>query len=201
MKKYLTNLLPVILSFVIFSCASSSPFQIKNESPAKPSLNKFTKIYVGWMDLREKDWKRFGYESKKHWKEVIKEMNIKVLRKYLKEFLPDKKFRFARPKSKRFPNRRMGQLYIKFKSCKIDDNYSVIYGGDDYLNVKIEFYNITKNTKKRRKKRKIKKIKIFSASISASSYATLPQDLFEYRLYNEVYNLANYISQKFKKQP
>lgn len=187
MKRYLIYTLQVLLCIIIISCSSSSPFQIKRESTSKPSLNQYTKIYVGWLDLQEKDWKRLGYESKKHWKEVIKEMNIKVLRKYLKKFLPDKKFRFARPKSKKFPRRKRGQLYVKFENCKIEDNYSVIYGGDDYLNVSVVFYDIKK------------KKKIFKASISTSSYATLPQDLFEYRLYNEVYNLSKYISQKFKK--
>ncbi len=40
--------------------------------------HKFNRIYVGWVDLGEQDWVKFGYETKSEWIDEIKAQNVNL---------------------------------------------------------------------------------------------------------------------------
>ena len=43
---------------------------------------KFNRIYVGWMDLGEKNYAAYGYGTKSEWEQEIKTQNIDSLQAY-----------------------------------------------------------------------------------------------------------------------
>jgi hypothetical protein len=45
---------------------------IVKENTSSPKLSGYKTIYIGWLDLRENDWKLYGYASKDQWVTAIK---------------------------------------------------------------------------------------------------------------------------------
>ncbi len=48
---------------------------------------KFNKIYVGWLDLGEQHWMKFGYGTKGEWLDEIKTQNIDSLQSYTRSYM------------------------------------------------------------------------------------------------------------------
>ena len=176
----------VLFFIAAFAINCASPVSVTKENTESPRLKKYKIIYVGWLQLREDDWKNYGYGSKRQWINAIKKHNISGLQTYLKEQLTGRKIYGA--KSQKDVYRGTGALYMKFSFDKLDatDNLSSI----DTLYVTAVF--IDGKTKKA----------VYKASFAASSESPFPRNLksasFDGRLDNEMYNLALGIAEKFK---
>jgi hypothetical protein len=166
-------------------CAS---FSIVKENPSSPSLSGYKTIYVGWLDLREDDWKLYGFASKEKWVATIKWANISALQEEFKKDLPEKTITGASSKSDTFPGN--SDLYLKFTLNKIEQNFNYCWGGVDKLLVDVEV--IEGKTGKA----------VYTASIVATQNAPFPKGhggwSFEARLGIELYNLARCIAEKLK---
>ena len=175
----------LITTSLIIGCASA--FSITKENTSSPNLSGYKNIYVGWLDLREDDWKIYGYASKNLWMTEIKRNNVNGLQMYLKEYLPGKKIIGATSKSDVFSGQ--GDLYLRFTFNKINQNYNGWGRGDEFL-VDVAF--IDGKTGK----------ELYNASIVTTQAAAFPRNwkgaTFDGRLDNEIYNLSWGIAEKFK---
>lgn len=72
--------LSLIALFFVLSC--SSKYDIKTQTPAKPNLDRYKKVYIGWLDLHEGKWRNLGYKSPGEWSKVIRELNVDSLQAY-----------------------------------------------------------------------------------------------------------------------
>jgi len=182
------NCLFVVMFFVaasLIGCASA--FSVVKENPSSPKLGGYKSIYVGWLDMREDDWKLYGYASKNLWITEIKRHNINGLQEYLKGDLPGKTITGAKSKSDQFPG--TSDLYLKFNFNKINQNYNG-WGALDELLVDLEIIE-----------GKTGKV-LYKASIVTTQAAAFPRNWkgasFDGRLDNEIYNLSWGIAEKLK---
>jgi hypothetical protein len=186
MHKKISLFITIFTAAVILSgCASQ--FSIVKENPSSPKLSGYKSIYVGWLDLREDDWKLYGYDSKNTWATEIKRSNINGLQVYLKSDLPGKTIIGASSKSEAYSGK--GDLYLKFRYNKINQNYNG-WGALDELLVDVDFID-----------GKTGKI-LYTASIITTQAAAFPRNWkgtsFDGRLDNEIYNLSWGIAEKLK---
>ncbi len=175
----------VLLLFVaamFTSCAST--YYVHKESPsAVVDVNQYPSFYVGWLDLQDKYWEEFGYESLKSWKAVIDDQNYHGIQPYMKKNFPNKNLIFAGPEDSQFPDK--GDLYIKFDVTRIDKNWNAVTGGFDDLYVDVSFIDIKS------------KEELYSANINTTSMGMGPQGwTFEGRLGFAVYNLCSFVYDK-----
>jgi hypothetical protein len=77
-RLYICSIL--ILSCVILACGSS--FNIKSQQPASPNLKNYKKVYIGWLDFGQGNWKKYGFKNPGEWSDVIRELNVKALQEY-----------------------------------------------------------------------------------------------------------------------
>ena len=173
---------------IAFTVGCASTFSIVKENPSSPKLSGYKTIYVGWLDLRENDWKLYGYASKDQWVTAIKTANISVLQEYLKQDLPGKTITGASSKSDTFSGN--SDLYLKFAFNKINQNFNYGWGGVDELLVDVEFIE-----------GKTGKV-VYTASIVTTQNAAFPRGhrgwTFEARLDIELYNLSWGLAEKLK---
>jgi len=52
----------------------------------KAEFQKYKKINVGWIDLGEQNWARYGYPKKAEWVQEIKNQNVNGLQKYMRDY-------------------------------------------------------------------------------------------------------------------
>jgi hypothetical protein len=157
---------------------------VENESPEVPLLDKYKKIHVDWLDLKEQDWQVYRYSSMEEWRGVIREMNIEGFHKYIKELLPSKEFSFATSNSEE-PGKDM-ELHIKFSDYIIKDSGSRPFRPRLIeLPIKIHFIDSKANQE------------IYTVSITSyGSNTWFPN--FEERLNNAIHDLALFIAGKLK---
>jgi hypothetical protein len=77
-KPYICGIL--ILTCMILACSSS--FSIKAQQPASPDLKKYKKIYIGWLDFGQGNWKKYGFQSPGDWSNAMRELNVKALQEF-----------------------------------------------------------------------------------------------------------------------
>jgi hypothetical protein len=121
----------LILCVFILSCGASRYFYIEPNNVQKPSMKHYNIVCLGWMPMKESDWKRYGYPNKEDWNDFIKELNTEALPKYLQEFLPERKI--IGPTDPGNPIPANCELFIKFNSydspvkyqeeCMIDSEF------------------------------------------------------------------------------
>ena len=176
-----------ILAAAFFLSGCASAFSIVKENPASPKLNGYKSIYVGWLDLREDDWKVYEYDSKNTWATEIKRHNTKGLQEYIKAELPGKTIYGAASKSETYSGK--GDLYLKFKFNKINQNYNG-WGAVDEMLVDVDFID-GKSGKT-----------LYAASIVTTQAAAFPRNwkgsTFDGRVDNEIYNLSWGVAEKLK---
>ncbi len=68
----------LLVMFMVIGCGSR---RVKKEYSGEKTL------FVGWMDLKADDYKKFGFETKKEWEDEIKNINIDGLQKYIVQYL------------------------------------------------------------------------------------------------------------------
>lgn len=172
-----------LVAFLI-GCVSS--FSVVKESPSSPKLSAYKSIWVGWLELREDDWKQYGYASKDLWLTEIRRHNVSGLQEYLKAELSGKTITGAKSKSDQFPETSDLYLKIKFKKLEAETGMSSI----DKIFVDVDIIE-----------GKTGKI-LYNASLMASSAAAFPRNWkaasFDGRLDNQMYNLGWGIAEKLK---
>jgi hypothetical protein len=182
-RQFMSSLLLAIILFCGVGCAAR--YSIKKEAPNNMVPKAYSRIHVGWLDLDETNWKKFGYASKDIWNQVIKENYDNGLKPYLQELLPNKKLSFHKSKTDALPTG--GDLYITFSDTVVQNKWKAGVGGFDYINTTIHFTNLKTNEE------------LYKASISASSMGVGMQGwTFEGRLGFATYNIALMISEKLK---
>ncbi len=196
MKKTVYSFICIFMvAFFLGSCSPSYFITAEHPKGSMPRLKKYKQIHVGWINLDEKDWKRFGFKTRKAWKSEIRDMNIKGMQKFLKEdFLTKKKITGAISlKRDKLPKK--GGLYIKFINATYESNYNFFTKQPDKLSVSMEFYDI--QSKKRIYKGSVytwSKEKGFTfGGISTGSIT------FEARLNTCIYDIARFIAEKINK--
>lgn len=142
----------LLLCVFMLSCSASRYFYIPPSDLQKPSMKHYNVICLGWMPLKEHDWKRYGYPNKQEWLDFIHELNTKALPQYLKEFLPDKKI--IGPQDSRDVIPADGELFIKFNSydspvkyqeeCIIDVEFIDIKSGKSIYAANVIIYKGSK---------------------------------------------------------
>jgi hypothetical protein len=177
-----------IFTAAIFFFGCASPFSIDKESQSAPKLNVYKNIYIGWLDLREDDWKLYGYTSKNLWLAEIKRHNVTGLQQYIKAELPGKKISGASSKTEKYSGKGKSDLLMKFKLNKLEAEAGMT--SLDRLYVDVDFID-GKSGKK-----------LYTASLVSSSAAAFPRNWkassFDGRLDNEIYNLSRGIAEKLK---
>ena len=156
------------------------------------TIRTYNDINIGWIDLNEERWKEFGYKSKGQWIETINFMNQQNMPKHFKEWIPEGK-RISFVSSKYAPSPKNG-LMIKFSDvqyvCRTSTVAKIMFqasAGSDTLDATIHF--IDGQTGK----------EIYQTRTSVDSVAGGMADMgFEGRIYNCLYNLTGFISQKLQ---
>ena len=75
----------IVGACLVLSCGSS--YNIKSQTPAKPNLDKYKKVYIGWLDLHESNWKNLGFKQPGEWSRVIRNLNVDSLQAYCRDDL------------------------------------------------------------------------------------------------------------------
>ena len=107
------RLLILTCCIVISSCAHRY-FYVEPSDLKKPSMKHYNIISLGWIPMKEVDWKRYGYLNKEEWLDFIKELNTQALPQYLQDFLPQKKIIGPKDPSGAIPE--SSELFIKFNN-------------------------------------------------------------------------------------
>lgn len=179
-KTVILCLLPIFFFIILLGCRKHVP---ENESPAVPLFDKYKKIYVDWLDLKEEDWKVHGYESVEQWREVILEMNMDAFHRFLKELIPGKEFSFSTSISGE-PGKDM-ELHIKFSDCNIIYHAPRPFRGR-WIEVPVNIHYIDLKTNK----------EIYTESITPiGSNRLIPN--FEILLKSAMHTIAEYIAERF----
>jgi hypothetical protein len=172
-----------------------------------PIFKNYDSIFVGWIDLDESRWKKYGYESLKDWQEVIKNANAISMPQYFKEYMPNKKITMATSKNDIDP--RGSDLYIKFSNAnyiaseesgaKGSVNVYIGSGGPgkgtsiyvdekDVLTVTIDIIDM-------KEKKSLYTVSVLINATSGSGYYGW---IFEGRINNSFYNTVDFIYKKLK---
>lgn len=97
------------ISCLILACGSS--YTIRSQKPSSPNLKNYKRIYIGWLDFGEGNWKKYGFSSPRHWSDAIRELNVKSLQEYCRGRLPGRIVSGAKAKGADTPAK--SDLYIK----------------------------------------------------------------------------------------
>jgi hypothetical protein len=184
----------------------STYFRVLKDTPA-PLFKNYDSIFVGWIDLDESRWKKYGYESLKDWQEAIKNANALCMPQYFKEYMPNKKITMAA--SINDVNPRGSDLYIKFSNvnyiasedsgAKGSVNVYIGSGGSgtgtsiyvnekDVLAVTIDFIDM-------KEKKSLYTVSVLINATSGSGYYGWA---FEGRINNSFYNTVDFIYKNLK---
>jgi hypothetical protein len=183
------------------------PYYRVLQDTSAPVFKNFNSIFVGWIDLDESRWKKYGYESIKDWQEAIKSANVLSLPQYFREYMPQKRITMA--SSIKDTDPRDAELYIKFSNINYiasEDSgargrVNVVVGpggsrtsGSVYVNEKdvlavtIDFIDV-------KEKKNIYSVSVLINATSGSGYYGWT---FEGRINNSFYNTVDFIDRKFK---
>lgn len=178
MKKY--NLIAAL--FLLISIPAYSAFvTVVKEKPSSPKLGRTKTVYVGWLALPEDNWKTYGYESKKIWKDQIQANNRGIVA-YLKEKMPDRVIKGTRSKPSK------GDIYVSLKYFNLKRTYKVTPFGVDELKVGVEFIDIKSGKS------------LYKAVVVLTGGGRFPRNwkgsTFDGRVDNMMFNIAGFIASK-----
>lgn len=83
----------------------------------KPEFTSYPLLYCGWLDLRESEYKKVGYNSRAEWKIIIERINIYFLQKYIADYCSTFKVAGATNRNGRPP---ANSYYIKFNVIEFE---------------------------------------------------------------------------------
>lgn len=83
----------------------------------KPEYSAHPLLYCGWLDLKEGDYKKVGYNSRAEWKIIIERINIYFLQKSVADYCSTFKVIGASGKPDKPP---ANAYYVKFNVIEFD---------------------------------------------------------------------------------
>jgi hypothetical protein len=128
----------IMLASVLFlSCGSS--YTIRSQQPPSPDLDKFGRIYIGWLDLGEGNWRKYGFDSPRAWSDSIRELNVKALQAYCRSKLSGKAVTGSSGRGADHPAK--GDLYIKLllKKHEVETGLNRI----QYLHLNVRYIDMS----------------------------------------------------------
>lgn len=108
----------LILLFILFSVFCSCANRV-----VRQEFNSNKNIYVGWLDLKPNDFRKWGYPTKEEWIKDISDLNITGLQKFVQQYLKD--FCVTGAKSNIDKQPTTGYI-IQFSNTSIDQNNSIV---------------------------------------------------------------------------
>ena len=179
MRKVLTLCL-VLMSGAILTCGSS--YTIRSQQPSSPKLQKYSRVYVGWLDFGEENWKKYGFQSPRLWAGSIKELNVKSLQSYCRSSLSGKTVSGAMARGADAPAK--SDLYIKLKLQKheVETGLNRI----QYLHLNVNYIDMSTG-----------QTKYTAAVVIDSSGFGVGNYTFEGQLNFAMANLAKFLASKF----
>ena len=99
------------------------PVSLAAKEKAKPvDMKDINRIFVGWVDINQEDWKMQGYASRKDWLDVISNANSTFQQRVIKS-LAGRTVTAAKDKDDAAPAG--NDLYIKFSDARVDKKYQL----------------------------------------------------------------------------
>lgn len=185
MRKLL--IVSVIATCLVGAAGCSSSINIMKETPATKSLSDYSKIWVGWLDMRPADYEKYGYDSADVWKQEIHKFNSAGIQAYIKENLGDRVIGGAKDETDQPPAE--ADLIIKLPFDKFELKHDG-WGGLDEMHLSVEFVDAAS------------KETIYKATMFVTEAAPFPRNwkggTFDGRVDNQTWNLASFISEKLK---
>ena len=77
--KYVVLVMTVVMGMML--AGGCAPIRVTEQ------YQKYNRIYVGWMDLGEKNYAAYGYGTKSEWEQEIKSQNIDSLQAYTRSYM------------------------------------------------------------------------------------------------------------------
>lgn len=171
LKKY------VIFSLItIIFLSGCTYYKIKSKSKPTVDLNKYEKIYLGYLDLGEDRWATYGYATEKEWLDIIRRVNKSALPSYFREVFEEKTIVMAKKPGEAPPK---DCLIINFQ------NANFLYS-DDQLFVTIDFIDGATS----------RNLATYSAYIKAWRGGGWVVWSFESRVVNSIRNLAYFVKER-----
>jgi hypothetical protein len=102
-----------IFAFLIFLVA----LQIGCGHNVRPEYTGHPLIYCGWLDLKEGDYKKVGYNSQAEWKIIIERINIYFLQKHVTDYCGSFKVIGAKSKTDTPP---ANAYHVKYNLISLD---------------------------------------------------------------------------------
>jgi hypothetical protein len=97
----------------------------------KGEFLNYKKAYVGWLDLGEQNWKKYGYPQKDEWVQEIKAQNG-GLQKYVAGYLKGWTVTGAASKNAAAP-REAGLLLVRFSNAVLNESNFSVKCGIEYV--------------------------------------------------------------------
>jgi hypothetical protein len=109
----LTRQQPIITFFLIFLMV----MLLGCGRNIRPEYTHHPLLYCGWLDLKEGDYKKFGYNSRSEWKIIIERINIYFLQKHVTDYCGSFKVIGA---TSRTDNPPANAYYVKYNLISVD---------------------------------------------------------------------------------
>jgi hypothetical protein len=110
-KAYTRYVIPMIVILVAALTAGCSRH-------VRPEYSGHPAIYCGWLDFKEGDYKKVGYQSRAEWKVIIERINVYFLQKHITDYCGSFKVIGAVGKAETPP---AGAYHIKFNVLRLDE--------------------------------------------------------------------------------
>ncbi len=110
-KAYTRYVIPMIVILVAALTAGCSRH-------ARPEYSGHPVIYCGWLDLKEGDYKKVGYQSRAEWKIIIERINVYFLQKHITDYCGSFKVIGAAGRAETPP---ANAYHIKFNVIRLDE--------------------------------------------------------------------------------
>jgi hypothetical protein len=91
-KARLRRIIPILL-------ITATVLTIACSRHVRPEYSGHPVLYCGWLDIRESDYKKVGYNSRAEWKIIIERINVYFLQKHVTDYCGSFKVIGARSKS------------------------------------------------------------------------------------------------------
>jgi hypothetical protein len=135
---FMKKLLCIAICLIACGCSN---VEIKKEQKVKVDMSKYRVIHLGWIDYPVGQYKLFLHKSPGEWQPQIMYLNQNYLIKYFRKKMSRKTF-IGPTNTKAIPGG--GDLFIKFDFLSYENNFNYGWGGNDYLNLRVEMYDIRK---------------------------------------------------------
>lgn len=120
--------LTLVVSLMAFAALLASGC---GSTQVKAEYQKYKKLHVGWLDLGEQNWKKYGYPKQSEWIEEIKVQNANLQKSVAGYF---KGWTVTGASSKKAAAPRDAEtLLVKFSNASLNESTYTVKCGIDYV--------------------------------------------------------------------